>query len=766
MSILDWSIVLIPLALVIGLGWYSRRYIRGVVDFLSAGRLCGRYVLTVGDIANAISIVGIVSYCEMTYKAGFAVNIWRGLLIPLSVTISLTGYCIYRFRETKAQSLGQFLEMRYGSKALRVFASTLRSIAEILAHSIMPAIAGRFFLYFLGFPNTVEIFGCQVSLFFLIMFGCLVLAITLICFGGTLTIIITDTIQGIICLPLMVILCFYLLGKFDWATQIAPVLMDRSPGVSFLNPYDIADIRDFNLFSLSLIVCTLVLHRASWLGVGAGGAAKTPHEQKMASLLGTWRSFLGALLYILISMGILTMLNHMDFSKDAHTIRQELAQRCAQDVKMASPVRAKLMKNLREVPEQVHRIGVDKPLSDEKNLETAYIEAARTSFAGQPDAGNMVQEFRTLYHQTMMSVAMRHILSPGLMGLFCLLMVLAMVSTDDSYIFSSTQTLVQDLILPFFKKAPSPRLHIWLLRLTAIGVGVIFLICSMSFAQLDYIGLFRTVVLSAYLGGCGPMMIFGLYSRFGTRQGAWISLLSGFGLSLCFFLIQRNWGNFVYPWLCGNNWDDEVGIALEVLSRPFNPWIVWEMNPEKCPINSYESYFFIMMTTLILYIAVSKLTLKEPFNLERMLHRGIYNTDGVQQAPVKWGWRRIIIVLSGITDDYSRGDKIIAWSLLIYSYVYKFLICFVLIVVWNAISPWPITWWSNFAFLTMILIPAIAVAITAIWFGIGGVIGIKQLFHDLENRTADPLDNGMVTGGVSASDAAEFAKIEKKTQKM
>ncbi len=62
----------------------------------------------------------------------------------------------------------------------------------------------------------------------------------------------------------------------------------------------------------------------------------------------------------------------------------------------------------------------------------------------------------------------------------------------------------------------------------------------------------------------------------------------------------------------------------------------------------------------------------------------------------------------------------------------------------------------------MILIPAIAAAITAIWFGIGGVIGLRQLFRDLENRIADPLGNGMVTGGVSAADAAKFAEIEKK----
>ena len=112
MTWFDYLIFLLPMAGVLYLGWYSRRYIRGVVDFLSAGRLCGRYLLTIGDIANGISIVGVLSYVERKYAVGFAVDFWNRLLLPVTITLALTGYCIYRFRETKAQSVGQFLEMR------------------------------------------------------------------------------------------------------------------------------------------------------------------------------------------------------------------------------------------------------------------------------------------------------------------------------------------------------------------------------------------------------------------------------------------------------------------------------------------------------------------------------------------------------------------------------------------------------------------------------------------------------------------------------
>ena len=102
MSWIDWMIVLIPLTCVYGMGLYSRRYVRSVADFLSAGRVCGRYVINMGDIACALSILGVVSQLEVNYKTGFGMTFWANMMLPLSVFLSLCGYCAYRFRETKA----------------------------------------------------------------------------------------------------------------------------------------------------------------------------------------------------------------------------------------------------------------------------------------------------------------------------------------------------------------------------------------------------------------------------------------------------------------------------------------------------------------------------------------------------------------------------------------------------------------------------------------------------------------------------------------
>ena len=142
MSWIDWIITIVPMIFVMFMGFYSQKYIKGVTDYLAAGRVAGRYVLTVGDVAQNLAVITLIGYTEAHYKAGFAMAFWSSILAPLSIVLGLTGFVTYRFRETNAQSIGQFFELRY-SRRFRVFAAALRSISEMMANMIMPALAAR-----------------------------------------------------------------------------------------------------------------------------------------------------------------------------------------------------------------------------------------------------------------------------------------------------------------------------------------------------------------------------------------------------------------------------------------------------------------------------------------------------------------------------------------------------------------------------------------------------------------------------------------------
>lgn len=793
----DWLILILPVCFVMYMGFYTRRYVRGVSDFLSAGRLCGRYVISMGDVANSLSIIGLVGYIEMRYKTGFSVGFWSSVLAPLWIVLGLTGYVAYRFRETRAMSLGQFLEMRY-SRRFRIVAAGLRSLAEMLANMIMPAIAARFFIQMLDLPQTYHVLGLELSTYVSLMVLFLTLAISLICFGGTLALVITDTIQGMILYPAIACFVVFLFWKFSVGGEIMPVMADRVAGESFINPYDISKLRDFNLFTVVIVaVYGTVMNRANWIGAGYSSAAKSPQEQKMAGLLGNWRNAIINVFYVLIAAALIAFLNHKNFASEANAVRKDLAVRVADAVfKNTSDDPSNTDPHLREVvkaavadvPAQVHEIGVDPPLSQDRNLDTAFLDVihgalkddARDRKTAELDAAGVVgearekalidaegkandafQRCRTLYYQQNLSVTMRALLPPGLFGLFALLLFLAMLSTDDTRIYSAALTLAQDVVLPLRKKPFTPRGHLWMIRIVSICIGVFFLAGSYWMKQMDYYNMFVVLVCAMWEGGAGAIMTFGLYTRVGTTAGAWTALVTSVSLSVSYVFVQLKWAETVYPAIAKAGLVESFDRALRWLSSPFEPYIHWQMDAVKCPVNAIEFNFFLSVLCVILYLGVSRLTCRKPFNLDRMLHRGKYGLGEKREIKQKWTLRTVFSNLIGITPEYTRGDKAIAWGVFLYSFVYGFVLAFAGVVVWNVIHPWPVEWWCWYFVIQFFVIPCILACFTTVWFGVGGFFGLRQLFRDLAARKdTNDLDDGRVEGNMSLADKAELEKVD------
>ena len=793
MAWFDWLILILPVCFVMWMGFRSRRYVRGVSDFLSAGRLGGRYVICVGDVANALSIIGLVTYIEIHYKTGFSVGFWSSVLAPLSIIMGLTGFCHYRFRETRAMSLGQFLEMRY-SRPFRIYAASLRSLAEMIANMIMPAIAARFFMQMLDLPAFFHVFGLPISTYVALMVLFLTLAISLICFGGTLALLVTDTIQGMILYPIIACFIIFLFSKFSLMGEIMPVMADRVAGESFINPYDISKLRDFNVFTMVIVAAySMTVNRANWIGAGYSTAAKSPHEAKMAGILGGWRGASISVFYILIACALITFLNHADFADEATDVRRDLATRVANDVLKGDERAREAVKSAVAVhPPLVHHIGTDDPLSQEKNLDTEFLDVMRVALVddarsrkeaeldasgtdaetrskalidAEGAANDLFQQCRTLFNQLSLSVTMRKLLPHGLFGLFALLLFLAMLSTDDTRIYSAALTIAQDVVLPLKKEPFTPHGHIWMIRIVAISIGVFFLAGSYFMKQLDYIQMFVTLACSMWVSGAGPVMLFGLYSRFGTTAGAWTALGTSTIFSIAYVYVQRSWADVVYPAIAKAGLVESFDRTLRALSSPFEPYIHWEMDAIKCPVNTLEYTFFLSLLSFFLYIAVSKMTCREPFNLDRMLHRGKYDLGEKRDIGQKWNLRTILPNIIGITPEYSRGDKIIAYGVFLHSFGFSFGCCFLGTVIWNSIHRWPVSWWSRYFIVVNFAVPCIVATISTFWFGIGGFFGLRELFRDLKARKeTNDLDDGRVEGSMSLADKAALEAADKEDE--
>jgi solute:Na+ symporter, SSS family len=190
-----------------------------------------------------------------------------------------------------------------------------------------------------------------------------------------------------------------------------------------------------------------------------------------------------------------------------------------------------------------------------------------------------------------------------------------------------------------------------------------------------------------------------------------------------------------------------------------SPYVVWTMNPVKFPINSVEVMFIAIIGGVLAYVIGSLVTYRKPYNLERLLHRGAYSIDGVKpvgKQALRWSWRTAVDKLLGITPEFTRGDKVLTWSVFLYTFIYQIGLCFVGVLVWNLIAPWPAQWWSHYFFVTTLCVGAFIGIISTVWFLIGGIIDTKQLIRDLEKRVDNPLDDGRVKGHVSLADVAEL----------
>ena len=154
---IDWLFIAIPFVLVCAIAILTRRYIRSVSDFLSAGRLAGRYLVANAESTANVGAISVIALFEMLYKAGTTVGWWQSIKPPVWIFMTGTGYIIYRFRETRAMTMAQFLEMRY-SRKFRIFMGIMAWISGLLNFGLFPVVTAKFFVIFLSFPLVLHPF--------------------------------------------------------------------------------------------------------------------------------------------------------------------------------------------------------------------------------------------------------------------------------------------------------------------------------------------------------------------------------------------------------------------------------------------------------------------------------------------------------------------------------------------------------------------------------------------------------------------------------
>ena len=486
MTLLDWAIPAAMFVVLLVFAIRARRYSGSVSGFLAGNRCAGRYLVCVAYNMAQVGIITLVWYFQQYYDSGFT-SVWWGLVEnPLMIVIALTGWVIYRFRETRALTLAQFIEHRY-SRRLRIFCGVVAFVAGVLNYAIFPAVSARFFIWMCGFPEEFPLLGSVVPTMPALMALLLSTALLFVFLGGQIAVMVTDFLQGIVCNIVFLILIAWILWYVGW-DRMADTMLAVAPGHSMVNPLDIGKEQQFNALYWLISAFTLFYTMRAWQGdQGYNAAALTPHEAKMAQLLSGWRWRVLMLVAIVVPIGVKAILTHPDFASVAAPLHGIIEAGATDGIRAESRVPLALGAVL---PAGLLGLVVAAMYGAYLSTDDTYLHSWGTIFV---------------------------------------------------------QDVVLPVRAAFTDRPMSQTAHLWILRIAILAVAIFAFWFGISFTTNQYIAMWGAITASVFVGGAGIVITGGLYSRRGTTAAAWTAMLVGMILSLLAILVKEQ--VWVFDWL-------------------------------------------------------------------------------------------------------------------------------------------------------------------------------------------------------------------------
>ena len=238
LSYIDWAIMAIAVIALRSISLSTRSHMKGVADFLAANRSAGRYLLTIAGQMGTVGAISLVAFFQMYFSAGLPPIWWAFMTLPSSAIVILLGWVYYRYRETRAMTLAQFLEMRYTHK-FRIFAGIICFSSGILNFGIFPAVAARFFVYYCGLPDQFHLLGMTIPTIAPVMLADLGLALTFVTMGGQVSVMVTECAQGMVSAFIFIIVTTVVLLKVSWPQMVHALNMSPTDASMMQEPISI-----------------------------------------------------------------------------------------------------------------------------------------------------------------------------------------------------------------------------------------------------------------------------------------------------------------------------------------------------------------------------------------------------------------------------------------------------------------------------------------------------------------------------------------------
>jgi len=325
----------------------------------------------------------------------------------------------------------------------------------------------------------------------------------------------------------------------------------------------------------------------------------------------------------------------------------------------------------------------------------------------------------TLKSQMRAPFVLSEILPVGLLGAFAALMLAAFISTHDTYLHSWGSIFIQDVIMPFRDKPFDKDTHLKVLRYSIFGVAVFIFLFSLLFSQSQKIALYFAVTAAIFSGGCGAVIIGGLYWDRGTTAAAWTAMIVGAVIGVGGTLVKQVSG----AWLADPSSFATIKSIILVLQD----------------INGQEYWGIGMAASSLSYVSVSLAGSGTRVDMDKLLNRGKYSIQGevkvVNQEP-DFGWK-----IFGMGKEFTKTDKLI--YIVNYVWTGMWTLVFIFGTAYNLSNPvsnssW-MAYWKYYIYINIAVCSVIIV-----WFTLGGISDLRHMIKSLKTENRDHGDDGWV----------------------
>ena len=717
---IDWTIVFGTTALFVIVAYTTKQYVKSTADFLAANRCAGRYLLTLSDGSVAgLGLITILANWQLYSKVGFAGEWWFNFNTPIAMILTLTGFVIYRYRETRVMTLAQFFEARY-SRRFRIVAACICWISGIINYGIFPAAAANFFIYYCNLPDQYSFLGITFSTYCTLIIALTAISLYFTFIGGQITILVTDFFQSIFTNIVMLSIIVLILAKYS-LSNVFESLLNAEAGKSMVNPLHTGQ-SDFDPFYFVVILLNIIMNRLAWQGTQAFNCcAKSPYEAKIAGVLGNFR-FWGFTYAIMLMPFIAYMIMHnSDYASQAHQVTNTLSRIENGEVRdqMFVPMTMTLY-----LPIGFLGAFAAVMLAAHISCNDTYLHSWGSIF---------VQDVVIPLRKTPFSTT-QHIWALRLSIIF-----VAIFICFFSIVFRQTQHILYFMALTG---------AIWM-----GGIGIVImggLYTTWGKAAAAYGALFSGAILAG--GGliCEQLWT-SWYGTSFTLPGQYIYIyciaLGVIAAILLGRIMAIRSGKFFGRMVAFSG----ILVVAALVSFFEIRQSAWALSHTPWPgctliMNGQRVFFFAIITSVEMYVSISLFSRRVDFNLEKLLHRGKYRieSDHINDKagePISKRRRLSIKDAFGITNEFTVGDKIIYGIA-----IGKTLIFFVLFGGMAVIvSLWGLSdrAWANFYYY-IYRIMIVFFFVTTIWLSVGGIKDLKELFNDLRVKKRDFTDDGQV----------------------